>query len=151
MAKRHQAQMIISDSFLEGFIKMLRNYARTPLYRIYLPFFLLGLWQAITRRREWVPLISWTVSYFITYIALGVSRYFWYYAPLTPAMVVLSGIGLVDFVHFLEKYLRGYASALLVLILLLLVAPEIRSLLYLYQHPDPRLPMSSLGKSESAP
>jgi hypothetical protein len=141
MAKRHQAQMIISDSFLEGFIKMLRNYARTPLYRIYLPFFLMGLWQAIMRRRGWIPLISWTLSYFITYIALGVSRYFWYYAPLTPAMVVLSGIGLVDFVHFLEKYLRGYASALLVLILLLLVAPEIRSLLYLYQHPDPRLPI----------
>jgi hypothetical protein len=38
--------------------------------------------------------IAWSVLYFAAYSILGVSRYFWYYAPLTPGFVVLVGLGL---------------------------------------------------------
>jgi len=94
-------------------------------------------------RRKWLPLILWTLLYFASYIAVGVSAYYWYYSPLVPAVIVLVSIGLEESIRALERIraIRAYTSALLVLFLLLLVAPEARSILYIYQHPDSRLPI----------
>jgi hypothetical protein len=51
------------------------------------PYF---LWRG---RAAW-PIVAWTGLYFSTYAALGVSSYQWYYAPLTPGMLVLTALGL---------------------------------------------------------
>jgi hypothetical protein len=38
--------------------------------------------------------LAWTLLYFLAYSVLGVSRYFWYYAPLVPGFVVVLGLGI---------------------------------------------------------
>jgi hypothetical protein len=38
--------------------------------------------------------LAWPVLHFVAYTVLGVSRYFWYYAPLVPGWLVLVGLGL---------------------------------------------------------
>ncbi len=55
---------------------------------------LIGLAYLILRNRRWWILPAWTLLYFIAYVLLGVTSYFWYYAPLVPGFVVLVGLGI---------------------------------------------------------
>ncbi len=140
-AKRFQAQMAISDSFLEGFVRMVANYARQPLYLPYGLLLVLGLGYAVVRARPWLLLVAWGSAYFVGYTLLGVSRYFWYYAPFTPVFLALVGLG----VQALEAVgtralpvLRRHPWWRWALAGLLLV-PQLAGIRYLYRHPDPRV------------
>ena len=46
--------------------------------------------------------IAWPVLYFVAYTFLGVSRYFWYYAPLVTGFVVLFGFGVVAICRWVQ-------------------------------------------------
>jgi len=140
--KQQQAAMLISDSFGQGFIKLLGDYGRVPLYRLHAPFILLGAaWAIGSRAGQWLPLLLWTGLYFLSYVVLGVSRYFWYYGPLAPALALLASLGLAAALRWLGGRWRGgrpYVPALWALGLLLLLAPQVQSVIYYWQRWDQR-------------
>lgn len=139
-AKQHQAQMAISDSFAQGFLRLLRGYARQPFYWLHGILTLLGMGYALFRAQQWLLIISWGVLYFISYTLLGVSRYFWYYAPLAPVILAAVGLGVAAVGCWLPSALiRGWRGvALLVVLLSLLLWPQAKGLWYLRHHPDRR-------------
>lgn len=140
-AKQHQAQMAISDSFAEGFLRLARGYARNPFYWPPGAFLVVGLAYVLRRARQWLLLIGWGALYFTGYTVLGVSRYFWYYAPLVPVMLTLIGLGGEAALEFLVGRWRAFGRFQLLLrslILLLLLLPQGRDLWRLVHHPDSR-------------
>jgi len=95
MVKQSQGEMAISQLFPAGFIGLLKNYAQNKVYWIYFIISLLGI--AKLTKKQYLPLwiiVSWNALYFLAYTVLGVSRYFWYYAPLVPTFILLSAAGL---------------------------------------------------------
>jgi Gpi18-like mannosyltransferase len=143
-SKQQQGLMEISESFSRGFITIIRGYATWP-YIIEAILALLGLFYAVWRKRLWVIILIWPIIYFFAYSLLGVTRYFWYYAPLIPSFVIAIGIGLTAISDHLKdvtrekkrlSYLPIFSSAI---ILVMLFAAQGRSLWQMRQLNDPRL------------
>jgi hypothetical protein len=91
--KQHQGAMAISQRFAPGLLTILRGYARWP-YILEAGLAIAGVAFMFRRARRWALFLAWTMLYFLAYSALGVSRYFWYYAPLVPGLIVLIGLGI---------------------------------------------------------
>lgn len=141
LAKQQQGQMAISTRFGAGFWQLAREYGRQSLYRLHGGLALVGLGRVAKKSRHWLPLLAWTAFYFLAYTLLGVSRYFWYYAPLLPAFVVLAAEGAVAVLRLLAqarlpRLLITGATGLLVIVLL---APLVSGTLAAGWQPDPRL------------
>jgi hypothetical protein len=123
VAKQHQGSMLISQSFAQGLLTTIQAYSRQWVYWLEAGFALLGAWWMFRRARSWLLFVSWGVIYFLAYTLLGVSRYFWYYAPLVPGFVALIGLGMARLVRALEQRRSGRWnptwSTLLVVILVL--------------------------------
>ncbi len=94
--------MAISQRFAQGLLTTFRPYAQRWDYRIEAVYGLLGLLWASLRARRWLLFLSWGGVYFVAYTLLGVSRYYWYYAPFVPLIVVLAGLGITGLVSLLE-------------------------------------------------
>lgn len=146
LAKQQQGQMAISTRFAPGFVALVLEYARLPFYWLHGLLALLGLGRVVTRDRYWLPLLAWTGLYFGAYTLLGVSRYFWYYAPLLPALVVLVAEGASMLARSAwrmalgtRESFRPLAKALAGLLLLLVLLPPIIGLVAVAWRPDPRL------------
>jgi hypothetical protein len=92
-AKQHQGAMADSQRFVAGFIALVKEYATNWLYLFEFGLAFIGLIFLVRRARPFGLLISWVIVYFAAYAALGVSGYYWYYAPLVPGFVVLVGLG----------------------------------------------------------
>lgn len=139
-AKQHQAEMAISEHFAQGFVRLLRGYGRYPLYWLQGGLAFIGLGHAASRSRRWMLLPVWGILYFFSYSLLGVSRYFWYYAPLVPPFLVLVGLGTETLVRWAGMNVRrGWLPRCGIgLLLLLLCLPQLSGLRYLYTHPDSR-------------
>ena len=144
-AKQAQGRMLISDSYLVGAWKMVVGYAQRPLYWLYLPLGALGAWRLVRTGRTWWLLIGWTICSFLAYVVMGVTRYFWYYVPLVPGVVLLVALG-VDWIRARLPALRMGARmgrlaqwVLPAALLALLLAPNLQSLYNWHQHPDARL------------
>jgi hypothetical protein len=93
-AKQHQGSMAISQQFLRGLITTVREYMGLWQYWLAAALALLGVIWMIKYARRWILFLSWPVIYTVSFTTLGVSRYFWYYAPLVPGFVVAVGLGL---------------------------------------------------------
>ena len=99
VTKQQQGLMTISQRFPAGFVSLIKQYVRKFNYRIEAALVILGggyLGIESYRNknfRRWLLFFGWIVLYFLAYTALGVSRYFWYYAPLIPGIVGLVGLG----------------------------------------------------------
>lgn len=139
-AKQYQGQMAISDSFSQGFLRLLRGYGRHPFYWLHGVLAMLGLVYASVKARRWLPLLAWGVMYFIAYSLLGVSRYVWYYAPLVPVVLTAVGLGVAASGRWLPaRLVHGWQGrVLLFALLLLLFWPQGRGLWYVRQNPDCR-------------
>ncbi len=140
-AKQHQGQMAISDSFVAGFLATLRTRGRLPLFWLQGILAIVGLGQVAGKSRHWIPLLLWAVLYFVAYAVLGVSRYFWYYGPLAPAITVLVAEGAVAALRSMRRLrlprsLVFSASGLVVLALLL---PLVVQLFAVVWFEDPRV------------
>ncbi len=89
-------------SYLQGLGILARaRFAQTPLYLLFIPALLVGL-VVIVRRASWVRLIvAWALAHLAGYVLLGVTPYYWYYAPLVVALVCTSSLGIAESARWL--------------------------------------------------
>jgi hypothetical protein len=92
-AKQHQGSIAISQKFGPGFFTIVRGYTTRIQYWFLAGLAGAGLIWLMRSARPWALLLAWTVAYFAAYSVLGVSRYYWYYAPLVPGFLVMAGLG----------------------------------------------------------
>jgi hypothetical protein len=143
-AKQQQAFVDAGIAFLPSFLTILRQQKAWPYLLealIAIPGLLFGLRRLPTMR--WLAV--WTCLYFTSYALVGVTHYFWYYAPLVPAFVLAVGLG----IDRLQALLRRLANRLfhlttryfptMLLVLLLLV--QIQTLWQARLSPDLRFPI----------
>jgi hypothetical protein len=140
-AKQHQGAMLISQRFAQGLITTFQAYARQWIYWLEAGLAVLGAYYMIRRARPWLLFVSWGITYFIAYTILGVSRYFWYYAPLVPGFIALTGLGVTQLVAVASQRSpaswRPYVNILLALgIILPLFLGQARGVLRLQQQPS---------------
>jgi hypothetical protein len=91
-AKQQQGLLSASESFSTGLVSVANRYNSWP-YVLGLILAIGGVIFALWQKRDWLTIIIWPVVYFISYALLGVTRYFWYYAPLIPGIVAAIGLG----------------------------------------------------------
>jgi hypothetical protein len=82
-----------SQAFLPGLLTIAGWYSAW-LYQAQALLALPGLVYGLLRAPAIRWLAAWTALYFVSYSLLGVTRYFWYYAPLVPLFVLAFGCGL---------------------------------------------------------
>ncbi|OGO28937.1 MAG: hypothetical protein A2Z16_05030 [Chloroflexi bacterium RBG_16_54_18] len=124
VTKQNQGSMIVSERFGTGVLTVLRPYARRLFYISEFILGLVGMGAFLFKQKKvWSILFTWTFIYFMTYTLLGVSRYPWYYAPLVPAFVVATGLGLTVLSQFKPdnlkrnwQYLPGVLSIVMIAI-----------------------------------
>lgn len=104
-AKQHQGLMEISQRFAAGFLTMIKTYYLSWYYEIQAGIAFLGIIYLILQSRRWILFIVWPIVYFITFMLLGMTRYFWYYAPLVPGFVILVGLGLMSIDWLIRRLL----------------------------------------------
>ena len=85
--KQQQGAMVVSQLFAPGFLSLARDYARWWQYLVGAGLALLGVFYLARSACRWALFLSWTVLYFTAFSILGVSRYYWYYAPLVPGFL----------------------------------------------------------------
>ncbi|MGC9399902.1 MAG: hypothetical protein ACP5HM_12300 [Anaerolineae bacterium] len=139
MAKQHQATMAISEGFARGFLTILAPYLHKPLYWLHGGLFTVGLIYAI-KHPQWRCLLGWGSLYFLSYTLLGVSRYFWYYAPLVPVITIVIGLGIqrLNEQLLIRRWATWQRWSLLVFLLTLMLLPQIQEVRQLSLHNDPR-------------
>jgi hypothetical protein len=93
-SKQAQGLMSISQKFAPGLMKIAGWYAPYWQYWVQLGVVIIGLVGVVFVERRWFIMIAWAVLYFLAYTLLGVTSYYWYYAPLVPGWVVAIGLGL---------------------------------------------------------
>jgi hypothetical protein len=107
-AKQQQGSMTISQGFTRGLLTVIRGYASWPFYlEIFLA--MVGVIFVAWKRREWGGILIWPVVYFASYSILGVTRYFWYYAPLVPGLIIAVGLGLNAIANLIKTADRSVA------------------------------------------
>jgi hypothetical protein len=122
-AKQHQLDLLGSRSF---FARLLDETARLWSYGLFRPVLVLavvGLVWGVARRSPWMVVIAWAALYALAYSLLMIASYFWYYAPLVPALVVAAGLGADALVHAVRRWAPEPAAALAIGLVALLVAP----------------------------
>lgn len=119
--KQHQGSLVVSQRFAAGFLSTLKSYTGRWENWLLALLALVGAYRWLRRARSWGLIFAWTALYFLSYSLLGVSRYFWYYAPLVPGFLIAAGLGLVALRRFPSPN-RRHLATYLALALLLLVA-----------------------------
>ena len=113
MVKQAQGSMVSSELFLPGILTIWRDYLPDVFKWCALGFVILGLASVPGRDAKvpeiWLLLITWTGLYVATYALLGVTRYFWYYAPLVVLFVIAIGLGLDTAARLVNKLAAGQA------------------------------------------
>ncbi len=94
LAKQYQGTMLISQRFAAGFLSLLDIYTRQPYFWLEVVFAATGVYLSITRWHNWLLIWAWMIFHFVAYSLLGVSRYFWYYAPLVPGFIAATSLGI---------------------------------------------------------
>jgi len=140
LAKQQQGQMAASMQFGAGFLDLAGQYARQPFYWLHAILALVGLYWVLNKGRYWIPLLAWTALYFLAYTVLGVSHYFWYYAPLVPAFAVLVAEGTVAVLRLLARtrLSQPLVTILTGLLLFALLVPLLTDVIGAGWHSDPR-------------
>lgn len=92
-AKQSQGRLAISEQFGPGLLTILQSYTGWP-YILFACLVLVGWIYAYLAEQKTIHVLLWPPAFFGAYTLLGVSRYFWYYAPLVPGLVIGAGLGL---------------------------------------------------------
>jgi len=139
-AKQQQGQMAISQRFAPGLLALLKS--RVNDWRLWLSagVLVLGWGYALIRARQWLHVLGWAIVYFLGYTLLGVSRYFWYYAPFVPVAVVGVGLGVAVLHRCWSIVASAYVRrALSVGVLLMVLIPQSWNVFRLAQWHDTRV------------
>jgi hypothetical protein len=143
VAKQQQGSMAISELFAQGLVTIIKGYRSWP-YFLEAILAMLGVILAVWKNRLWLIILIWPVLYFISYSILGVSRYFWYYAPLIPGFIVVVGLGLTAISELIsnvkseKKNLSSFGLITSGILLMILLAANGISLWRLSNRNDPR-------------
>lgn len=139
-AKQQQGQMAISQTFTEGIISLINSYWNNPFYRLHFIIATVGtayIWRFWNR---WLLIPAWVTAYTMAYALLGVSRYFWYYAPLIVGVIVLVGLGVEALWRSVQHITTAQVAAISTsLLLLLLSTSQLRSIWHIRTTNDPRM------------
>jgi hypothetical protein len=109
-AKQQQGTLAISQTFAPGFLWIINWYSGSWQYWLEAVLAIIGVYWLVRKAHQWALLLSWTGLYFISYSLLGVSRYFWYYAPLVPGYIALVGLGLEAVGNLIQNSRLGSSS-----------------------------------------
>ena len=138
-AKQAQGTLSVSQSFVDGFLTLAQSYAGKWHWQLKTIFASAGFVIITLRHPRWLPLLAWPILHFLSYTLLGVSSYFWYYAPLVPGYLVCLGVGLqileTKTAAYTSKRIPGIVSALFLIVFL---AAQVYSFLNLRQQEDER-------------
>ncbi|HEY62196.1 MAG TPA: DUF2079 domain-containing protein [Anaerolineae bacterium] len=123
-AKQAQGNMAISQRFAPGILRVINWYMTRWQYWIEAILAVIGIFYALAAKRRWLLFFFWTILYFVSYTILGVSSYFWYYAPLVPGFVVAVGLGIQWLWNFIpqDRYSLILRGAMVVLVAAVFVA-----------------------------
>jgi len=142
-AKQQQGAMMISQRFASGISTILSwGYSTRFQYWIIAGLAILGFLYVLRQNRQWGLFLSWPVFHFVAYSILGVSRYFWYYVPLIPGVIVAAALGKDRIYNFLQhrfprhKFLINLACYALFITIILL---QFEHLHFQSNHPDKRV------------
>lgn len=133
-AKRGQTAIGVTGFFAGttyagGLGILLRGWlAQTPLYALGGLFLAIGCIRAFWSQRWALPFLAWAVLHTIAYQWLGAAPYFWYYAPLVPAVVLLLALGGVGLVELVGDWRSALQGPTLVAVSALLLFPPVWSL-----------------------
>jgi len=147
-AKQHQGSMLISPPFATRLPVILSSYASHWYYWLAALLAVAGVGAMVVRYRRWALFILWPVAHFAVYTALGVSGYYWYYAPLVPGFIACLGLG-IALTEAPLKHAGGQTESWLtwtrrcfvllpVLLIAVLAAGQLSSLWHLRRQPDSR-------------
>lgn len=101
-AKQQQGTLAVSQTFAPGMLWILDWYNDSWQYWLEAALAMLGVYWLVRKAPQWTLLLAWTATYFVSYTILGVSRYFWYYAPLVPGYISLIGLGLTAIAQLIQ-------------------------------------------------
>ena len=92
-----------TQHFLSGLPQIWQDFHTgvTPLFWWFLPVWLVGLFEAVIRDRRWLIWPIWAALYTGVYGLLHVPLYYWYYAPLLPALAVIGALGILRLADWL--------------------------------------------------
>jgi hypothetical protein len=141
-AKQLQGSMEISQRFATGLWTILQ-YGYTERWQYWLAFILaiVGIIWTIRVAKQWSIFIAWPILYFISYTMLGVSRYFWYYAPLVPGFLIAVGMGVTAIWRYLKQSfpnMRLHFQAIGLISLVAIAFLAYKDLVSLSEQPDNR-------------
>jgi hypothetical protein len=142
-AKQAQGAMSISQRFAPGFLTILDwGYLTRWQYWVltFLVFFAFLSWKI--HNKIWCLIALWGVFHFLTYSLLGVSRYFWYYAPLVPSFIITAGHGaqiIFDWLKLRLQRQRSLITGLSGIVLFSLMLSVSLHSVNLSKHPDNRI------------
>jgi hypothetical protein len=138
--RRHYLE--ISQRFATGLWTILQ-YGYTERWQYWLAFILaiVGIIWTIRVAKQWSIFIAWPILYFISYTMLGVSRYFWYYAPLVPGFLIAVGMGVTAIWRYLKQSfpnMRLHFQAIGLISLVAIAFLAYKDLVSLSEQPDNR-------------
>ena len=132
--------MVISQRFVPGLQRALRGYSAPWPWGVEAALAVLGLFATVGWARPWLIVLAWTAAYFAAYGLLGVTSYFWYYAPLVPGVVAICGLGVEAASRLLSRLSRARWLAVAPVVLVgLLALAQASALNRMRQTPDNRL------------
>ncbi len=138
-AKRAQGLMEISQSYWQGIGLFIDQYWGSLRYRWMMVLSLVGLVWLIWRR-DWLLILAWSGLHLAAYVALGVTRYYWYYAQLIPGIAVAVGLGAEALIRLAGRWGGKRTEWLLVgLVLISIGTIEGGAVWRMGQRPNPRL------------
>lgn len=147
-AKQHQGMMVISQRFLQGLFQQVKGELSRPAGLVQAGLALTGVVFVFCCARQWALFLAWPLVYLLAYSALGVTTYFWYYAPLAPGYVALVGLG-VEGLYVggdsvlkrapgnLSKWSPAFKAGL-VIVILAVTALQLNTAIAASRVPDPR-------------
>jgi len=147
-AKQQQGLLAISRKFVPGLSGLFFGYLRSEYFKLEVVIALAGIFFLLIHAKRWALFIAWPILYFISYSLLGVSSYFWYYAPLIPGFLILVGLGL-SWILKLKQPLHNFlglnparfnrvAHILIILLISLLCLGQVKNLQLMRKQPDVR-------------
>jgi len=109
--RQHQGLMAVSQSFSQGLIQQAKNGMSSASGLAQTGLALIGVVYLICCARQWALFLAWLSVYLLAYSTLGVTTYFWYYAPLVPGFIVLVGLGVSGIDAGIDGILNRFPEA----------------------------------------